>query len=219
MMNAYFSQFSAVHFQIFKFWSAWGQIIIYRARQSGLPYSEKRFIAHPSVPLITKTTSSWNRFKLIFQDTHWQTENPVVFFLNMFDSENKGSLALLVEVPTLFHLISDGNLMATPCTHRFYVIDHVLVLYDGLSGKSRLQQFPVNVAIMKFTIHMFLLAVLLAATVAAPASGIPKAPLVVTLSLSSDLKDIQADVTNTGADVSSTIALYNFLQLRSLLVT
>ena len=66
---------------------------------------------------------------------------------------------------------------------------------------------------------MLLLAALLSTAVAAPASGIPKAPLVVTLGLSSDTKSIQANVTNTGAVVSGTIVLYNFLQLRSLLVS
>jgi hypothetical protein len=64
---------------------------------------------------------------------------------------------------------------------------------------------------MKFATHILLFAALLATAVAAPASGIPKAPLAVTLSLSSDMKSIQANVTNTGADVSDMIALYNFL--------
>ena len=89
--------------------------------------------------------------------------------------------------------------------------DHVLILYKSLSGKSRLQQFPVGVAVMKFVTHMFLLAALLATAVAAPTSGIPKAPLVVKLALSSNMKSIQADVTNTGAEVrlSGIIGLYN----------
>ena len=75
---------------------------------------------------------------------------------------------------------------------------------------------------MKFVTHMFLLAALLATAVAAPTSGIPKAPLVVKLALSSNIKSIQADVTNTGAEVrlSGIIGLYNFVQLMiSLLVT
>ena len=72
---------------------------------------------------------------------------------------------------------------------------------------------------MKFAIHSFLLAALLAAVVAIPASGVPKAPLAVTLSLSGDMKSIQADVTNTGAEVSCLITLYNFLQLSFLPVT
>ena len=71
---------------------------------------------------------------------------------------------------------------------------------------------------MKFAIHAFLLAALLATAVAAPASGVPKAPLSVTLSLSGDMKSIQADVTNTGAEVSSSITFYifKFLRLSSL---
>ncbi|KAK2466189.1 hypothetical protein APHAL10511_001831 [Amanita phalloides] len=55
---------------------------------------------------------------------------------------------------------------------------------------------------------MLLLAALLATAVAAPAPGIPKAPLVVTLSLSDDMKSIQADVTNTGADSLDVIILH-----------
>lgn len=73
--------------------------------------------------------------------------------------------------------------------------------------------------VMKFATHIILLAAWLSTAVAAPASGMPRAPLVVTLGLSSDTKSIQANVTNTGADVRGTIALYNFLQLRSLLVS
>lgn len=94
----------------------------------------------------------------------------------------------------------------------------ILILYKSLSGKSRLQQFPV---VMKFAAHMLLLAALLATAVAAPASGMPKAPLVVTLALSSNMESIQAYVTNTGAEVRSSgiIGLYYFVQLRSLLVT
>jgi hypothetical protein len=74
---------------------------------------------------------------------------------------------------------------------------------------------------MKFAIHMhaFLLAALLATAVAAPDPGIPKAPLAVTLSVSADMKSIQANVTNTGAEVSGSITFYNFLQLSSLPVT
>ena len=71
---------------------------------------------------------------------------------------------------------------------------------------------------MKFAIPSFLLAALLAAVVAIPAPGVPKAPLAVTLSLSGDMKSIQADVTNTGAEVSGLITLYN-LQLSFLPVT
>ena len=52
---------------------------------------------------------------------------------------------------------------------------------------------------MKFTIHVFLLAALLSTAVAAPDSGVPKAPLVATLNLSADMKSIQANVMNTGA--------------------
>ena len=102
-----------------------------------------------------------------------------------------------------------------PCTH-----DLVLILYKSLSGKSCLQQFPVGVAIMKFATHMLILAAWLATAVAAPASGVPKGPFVVTLALSSNMKSIQANVTNTGAEVRlSGIIGFTFVQLRSLLVT
>ena len=70
---------------------------------------------------------------------------------------------------------------------------------------------------MKPSIHAFLLAALLATAFAAP--GVPKAPLTVTLSLSGDMKSIQANVTNTGTEVSGSITLYNFLRLSSLPVT
>ena len=64
---------------------------------------------------------------------------------------------------------------------------------------------------MKFAIHAFLLAALLATAVAATAPGVPKAPLTVTLSLSGgDMKSIQANVTNTGTEVSGSITLCNF---------
>ena len=63
---------------------------------------------------------------------------------------------------------------------------------------------------MKFAIHAFLLAALLATAVAAPGPGVPKAPLTVTLSLSGDMKSIQANVTNTGPEVSGSITLCNF---------
>jgi len=56
--------------------------------------------------------------------------------------------------------------------------------------------------------HILLFAAgLLSTVVAAPTSGLPKAPLVVSLALTGDMKSIQADVTNTGADVSGVIAL------------
>jgi hypothetical protein len=72
---------------------------------------------------------------------------------------------------------------------------------------------------MKFATHMLILAALLATAVAAPASGIPKGPFVVILALSSNMKSIQANVTNTGAEVRlSGIIGFNFVQLRSLLV-
>ena len=71
---------------------------------------------------------------------------------------------------------------------------------------------------MKFSIHAFF-AALLATAVAAPGPGVPKAPLTVTLSLSGDMKSIQANVTNTGPEVSGSITLYNFLRLSSLPVT
>ena len=72
---------------------------------------------------------------------------------------------------------------------------------------------------MKFAIHSFLLTALLATAVTAPDPGIPKAPLTVTLSLSGDMKSIQANVTNTGTEVSGSITLYSFLRLSSLPVT
>ena len=60
---------------------------------------------------------------------------------------------------------------------------------------------------MKFAIHTFLLAALLftGTAVAAPATEVPKAPLAMTLSLSGDMKSIQADVTNTCAEVSDSV--------------
>ena len=74
---------------------------------------------------------------------------------------------------------------------------------------------------MKFAIHAFLLAALLAIAAATPDPEVPKAPLTVTLSQSGDMKSIQADITNTGAEVSGSITFkfYSFLQLSSLSVT
>jgi len=62
---------------------------------------------------------------------------------------------------------------------------------------------------MMFSTHILLFAAgLFSTVVAAPTSGIPKAPLVVTLALTGDMKSIQADVTNTGADSLDVITLH-----------
>ena len=66
---------------------------------------------------------------------------------------------------------------------------------------------------MKLVSHTLVLATLLAASAVPSASKLATAPLDVLLSLTDDLTNIKANVTNLGVEVSSDMTFFTFVRL------